>query len=85
MPQAPSHRAALKLSRFQPVLCSWIILSWVQILTLVLVELHNVLISPLFQLIQVFLQGGSPFPSIHFLRQFVTIAKFHQDTLDPIF
>ncbi|GAB0187163.1 cAMP-dependent protein kinase inhibitor alpha [Grus japonensis] len=78
------HKAALKPDGPQPVLHSWIMFSQVQDLTLVLVELHKVLVSPLFQPIQIFLQGGSPFRSVHFLTRFRIISKLHQGTLDPI-
>ncbi|KAK4828564.1 hypothetical protein QYF61_027533 [Mycteria americana] len=83
-PQAPFHRAAPQPGRSLPVLHSWIMFSQVQGLTLVLVEHHNVLVSPLFQPIQIFLQGGSPFQSVHFPTQFGIISKLHQGTLDPI-
>lgn len=69
------------------MLHSWILLSQVQNVTLVLPELHNVLIS-LYQLTQIFLAWWVSFHSfhfLHFLRQFATIAKFHQDTLGLIF
>lgn len=57
--------------------------SHVQDLTFVFVELHKVLVSPLFWPIQVFLQGGSPFPSVHFPTQFGIIGTLYQGTLHP--
>ncbi|XP_075584354.1 uncharacterized protein C12orf50 homolog [Pelecanus crispus] len=56
----------------------------VQDLTFDFVELHKVLVTPLFQAIQVFLQGDSPFQSVCFPTQFGIINKLHQGTLDPI-
>ncbi|KAK4822651.1 hypothetical protein QYF61_018603, partial [Mycteria americana] len=83
-PQGPFHRAAPQLGRSQPVLHSWIMFSQVQDLTFIFVELHKVLVSLLFQPIQVFLQGVYPLQSVHFPTQFGITGKFHQDTLDPI-
>ncbi|KAK4825412.1 hypothetical protein QYF61_027178 [Mycteria americana] len=82
--QVPFHKAAPQPGRPQVVLHSWIMFSQVQDFTLVLIEPHKVLVSPLFQPIQVFLQGGSPFRSVHFSTQFGIISKLHQGTLDPI-
>ena len=81
-PQVPFHRAAPKLGGSQPVLHSWIMFSRVQDLTFVFTELHKILVNPLFQPIQIFLQGGSPFQSVHFRFQFGIIGKFLQGTLD---
>lgn len=59
--------------RSQPVLPSWTLLS--QDLTLALVELRKVLVIPLFHPIQVFLQGGALFQSVHFSTQFHPIFQ----------
>lgn len=72
------------LGRSQPVLCSLIKFSQMQDLTLVFVEFPNVLVNPLFQPIQAFLQGGSPFWSVYFPTQFNIIGKLCQGTLDHI-
>lgn len=82
--QAPFHRAALWPGRSWSVLHSWIMSSWVQDLTLVLVELHQVRGSPLFQTIQAFPQGGSLVWSAHFLTPFGIISKLRLATLDPL-
>ena len=66
------------------MLNSWIMLSQVQDLTLVLVELQKVLVSPLFQPIQVLQEAGSPFPSVHYPTQFGILGKIHQGTVDPV-
>ncbi|KAM6383098.1 uncharacterized protein FN964_004243 isoform 1-T2 [Alca torda] len=58
--------------------------SQVQDLTPALVELHKVLLSPRFQPILVFSQGGSPFRSVRFPTRFGIISKVCQGTLDPI-
>jgi len=54
-PQVSFHRAVLQPGGSQPVLHSWIMFSQVQDLTFILAELHKVLLSPLFQPIQVIL------------------------------
>lgn len=53
-------------------------------LTSVFVEFHKVSVSPLFQLVQVFLQGSTPFQSIHFSIQFGITGKLCQGVFDPI-
>lgn len=68
----------------QPVLSSWIVLSQVQDFTLVLAELHKGLISPLLQLTQVLLQGGSPFQSAYLFTPPGITSKLCQGTLDPL-
>lgn len=56
----------------------------VQDCTLVLVELHKGLISALLQLIQVLLQGGSPFQSVHLFTMSGITSKLCQGTLDSL-
>ncbi|GAB0186062.1 mitochondrial enolase superfamily member 1 [Grus japonensis] len=80
----PFHRAVLQPRGPQSMLHSWVMFSQVQDLTLVLAELHKVLVSPLYQPIEVFLQGGSSLRSIYFPTQFGIIRKLHQGALDPI-
>lgn len=53
-------------------------------LTLHIAELHKALVSPLLQLIQVLLQGGSPFHSAHLFTPSGTISRPCQGTLDPL-
>lgn len=81
-PQVPFCRAALQPDRSQPLLCSWIMFSHVQ--DLIFVELHKVLVSPLFRFIQVFLQGGCPFWSVNFPTCFGVFIRLCCATLGPI-
>lgn len=68
----------------QPVLLSWIMFFHVQDLTFVLIELHKVLVSLIFQPVQVLLQGVSPFQSVLCPTQFGITDKVYPGTLDPI-
>lgn len=83
-PQDPFHWAAPQLGRSQLVLHLWIMFYQVQDLMLVLAGLHTVLVRPIFQSLLIFLQGDSPFWSVHFPTQFGIIGKLCQCTLDPI-
>lgn len=57
-PQVCSHRAASLMGRYQPVLHFWITFYMMQDITLDPVELNKVLVSSLFQPVQVSLQGN---------------------------
>jgi len=66
------------------MLHSWIIFSQVPDLISIFAELQKVLASPLFQPVQVFLQGGSPLQSVYLPTWFGIIGKLYQGTLDPV-
>lgn len=71
----------------QPGLHSWIMLSQVQDFTLILAELRKGLVSPLLQLTQVLLQGGSPFQNAHLFTLSDINSRFCQGTnslMDPL-
>lgn len=69
-PQVPFHWAAPQLGRSLLVPHSWIMFSQVEDLKLVLVGLHKVHVSPVFQSIQIFLQGDLPLQNVHFPTQY---------------
>lgn len=74
-PQDPFHWAAPQVGRSQLVLHLWIMFYQVEDLMLVLVGLHTVLVRPIFQSLLIFLQGDSPFWSVHFPTQFGKLAN----------
>lgn len=74
-PQVSYPRASPQSGKSQTTLQFWINISQVEQWQLNFVELHNNLVSPLFQPVYVFLQGEFPFQSVHFPSQFGIISK----------